>query len=184
MIVFEGINKTGKTRLASEVSKNLLMPIVRVVNVSANKGLAPLKQSIESYGVKTNDFYEDLVIMEYINQTGFNNVILDRSIPSSSAYRYYKQDKVMSNDIMEYWFKSLKNNDGLYVWVDVRWTTVKKRGLKIGWLETEKQYNDLHKIFGYMYLMAKEMGVKTLHLKNETEFDYYENLQMIYNAKQ
>jgi len=168
MIVFEGINKTGKTTIAEKLSGVVKFPIVRVVNVSQNKGLAPLVKSIEQLGSPTNDFYEDMVIMEFINQTGFKSVILDRSLPSSVAYRFYKNRKVISSDILNWWFTSLKANNGLYVWVDSSWEQVHSRGLKQGWMENHGEYLDLHRVFFTLYELAKNMKVNCVKIYNES----------------
>ncbi len=180
MIVFEGTNRTGKSTLAKNVSGLLNMPIIRVCNISGNAGLAPMIEDIEELGAKTNDFYEDMVIMEYIRQSRQRqSVILDRSLPSAHAYRVYKDKQGLSKEILEWWFEALRFQGGLYVWVVSDYEFISERGLKKGWMETPDQYAKLMLAFDDLYELALDCGCKILRLENNKDIEIERNTMKI-----
>lgn len=181
MIVFEGTNRTGKSTLAKNISGLLGLPIIRVCNISGNKGLAPMAVDIEELGAKTNDFYEDMVIMEFMNQLYDKpKAIFDRSLPSAHAYRVYKGKEGLSDEILKWWFESLRRKNGLYVWVVSDYYEIsEKRGVKEGWMETPDEYSKLMLAFDDLYEMAFDCDCKVLRLENNKEKEIEENTMKI-----
>lgn len=177
MIVFEGTNKTGKSTLAKNVSGLLGMPIIRVCNISDNMGLAPMMDDIEHLGIKANDFYEDMVMMEFMNQMKYTpKLIFNRSLPSAHAYRVYKGKEGLTKEILEWWFESLRMKDGLYVWVVADYYEIEReRGLKKGWMETPDEYSKLMLAFDDLYEMAVDCDCRVLRLENNKWTDVEKN---------
>lgn len=114
IIVLEGLNKVGKSALARLLSDKTGIPIIKLFNREKPDGLYGLKQDLLEYGIVANDFYEDVLALETINQLGSTHAILDRSIISASVYRKYD----IPWGIWNYWFTIFSQLEGRYIWID------------------------------------------------------------------
>jgi thymidylate kinase len=113
IILLEGINNAGKTTFASYLSGIIDHRIIRINDVSHNKGLSVFNDLFLEFGFRGNDFFEDMVVMEFMKQSNFHDVILDRSIVSSYVYRKLKTGFGLPSDFMKWFFLMLRDNHGI-----------------------------------------------------------------------
>jgi thymidylate kinase len=168
VIVFEGIDKSGKTTLANILSKELDIPVLRVFKNNSAK----IMNIVDSYGCKSNDFFEDIVIMDIILQTGMD-VILDRSLPSADCYRRIRGERSIDMEIIRWWRNSLVNVGGVYVWVKASHSFVTSafHTEKMKMRYTKKNYIRLDDLFHYHYTIAMH-DVKCIRILNsQPEFN-------------
>lgn len=148
IIVFEGNDKVGKSTLAKALSEEIGFPIVRVFK---DESIVKLSNEVARIG-KMNDAFEDIVIMEMINQTGID-VILDRSLPSADCYRRLRKEEPVDIKLISWWFNCLRKNQGFYIWVTAsnefatkafKKNKEKKRYTKIEYMRLEQYFQWYH----------------------------------------
>jgi thymidylate kinase len=106
IIILEGLNATGKSTLASQLSGELGYPVIRMFRRSTDDHLdGGLVQYVrQSFGIPANTYIEDAFVAETLVLTKAS-AILDRSMPSGTAYGILENriDLVHIQQLMEFW---------------------------------------------------------------------------------
>ncbi len=155
VIVVEGMNGSGKTKVIEKFTeKHPNFKKIRMYDRTCEEGLHSIKDRISCMGDKTNDYLEDLHILEFVRQSGIN-VVLDRSIISATIHRMLRKERPVSQAIMTWWFKTLVKLDPVYVWFKVSYDNVNLRSDKI---MVHQEYGYLHQAFKYWYKLITLRG--------------------------
>lgn len=154
IIVFEGVNKVGKTTLMEKISNKLSIPCFRNMK-------NPDMKEISGF-CHYNDFNEDIVIFNLLRTIG-GSILLDRSISSDCIYKrminvYFPQE------ILEWWKIKLLELKVIYIWVDSPWDEINNRK-NHSEIKFEK-YEYLTKEYRNLYDYLSSCGVRTIHFNN------------------
>jgi thymidylate kinase len=163
LICFEGINRAGKSTISKELGHQIGVPVFRAFK---HPDMDLLKVECEKEGFRPNDFFEDLVVMDYVRQTK-SSVILDRAVPSYWAYSILIGRKT-NWTIIHWWLDRFKEMNGVYIWLHAPFTILKKR-INHSSL-SESQYENLKDCYEklYNYLRCDGVNVIKCEVFNET----------------
>jgi len=156
MLVIEGLDRLGKSKMAGYISRQLIWPVIKPIPSKDPDGLISLEEDLHDFGFKVNDFFEDLLAMEVLHQVGRKGVILDRSIVSADVYRKH----TFPQSIFDYWLKRFKQMDGLYVWIDAEYSFYLQRLRELG------ELNDL-----------RVMDIETWNRRRSEFARYFQNIE-------
>ena len=107
IIVVDGVNRSGKTTLIKSLSGILSIPVVSIYSRNNPSSLFCIKDELLKSGATTNDFFEDIVVTEMVDQIGANKIdfIVDRFFLSAMSYRIMRMGSVgIEEGIVNWWF--------------------------------------------------------------------------------
>lgn len=152
LIIFEGINGTGKSTCAQALSERLGAPVVRPFrhdDHSIHWGMGgQLETALRSFGVPLNTHVDDLYVADILS-IFHPNAILDRSVPSGIAYSGALKQ---SQELFEFWCEQVASYRGptLYVYMVASYDVSKQR-CGADRMPSKGAWNDLKKSFDFMY---------------------------------
>ena len=134
MIILEGADGTGKTTLANRLKDSLDFPIIKAFQNTNEDLLKELK-------IPTNSYHEDFYFLEYWDQLGRPDCVLDRSI--ISGFIYERQYKFKAAIALNYWLsRLLPYKDDIYiVFLEAEVETIIERDKE--WEGLEHQLHDI-----------------------------------------
>ena len=102
LILLEGLDGTGKSTLAEQLSSAKGWPVVNIFEGED-------KEYLESLGIKKETYHEDIYFMDNWISLGKPSCILDRGIISGWVYsKSNTLHKVQSSEAMEYWMRRME----------------------------------------------------------------------------
>jgi deoxyadenosine/deoxycytidine kinase len=159
VIILEGMNGSGKSTYAHELSSRLNIPLYHVFkngNTDIHYGDQSKyeKMLINDFKVPLNTHIDDLYVADMVTNLGVS-VIMDRSLPSAIAYGipqacpYLPMDTKALLDFWQGFFGRSSAKRVLYVWMRVSYEVAKSRighrqhPNKNKWVKIEKSYSKL-----------------------------------------
>lgn len=173
LIAFEGLDRLGKSTLASKIS-TMFAPKLNIIKIVTSKdpdGLVSLKDDCREFGFNMPDFFEELVIIETLLQSRADNIILDRTIVSADVYRL----NPLPESIWDFWLRRFIALNGIYIWVDGEYEFYLKRLRELGELGTSRvmdpeTWNKRRGEFTRYYINIKNrIGESAIHIFNSEE---------------
>ena len=163
LVIFEGINGSGKTTYAEELSKITGAKIGKVFRASNNKlhwgDNSDLKDMLTDLKVPLNTHIDDLFMADFLS-TFKVNAILDRTIVSAIAYGrtygnldgWYKEKNVVGK-LINFWSYLIDkcNHPILYVWLQVSYDAMLKR-CDGRWHPNKLEYDKLNKEYRRLFV--------------------------------
>lgn len=172
VVIFEGIDKTGKSTLARKISNTVNYKILRVFDKQKKEDtLYSISKHFRDFNFPVNDYYEDLIITETLSQMKDVNVILDRTVVSGDVYRKLCGKREIPKEIMEWWYKKLESMNALYIWVDSSYEDILERYERLPdeiLPITENAYNFLKSRF-QEHMENIEGRIKSIRFLNENK---------------
>lgn len=163
IIILEGLNGTGKSSCAQELSQWLEWPVYRPFrrgNSDLHWGHEGDAERVlrDDFRIPLNCHIEDLFTADLLG-TLRANVILDRSLPSAVAYGvlhnhldgYYK-DLSASRKLVGFWQELMTQQGGdvLYVWMTAAYDVCKRR-CEGRWFPSQADWRTLDRLFTLMF---------------------------------
>jgi thymidylate kinase len=162
LVIFEGINGSGKTTYAEELSKITGAKIGKVFRAGNNKlhwgDNSDLKDMLTDLKVPLDTHIDDLFMADFLS-TFKVNVILDRTIVSAIAYGrtygnldgWYREKNVVGK-LINFWSYLIGkcNPPMLYVWLQVSYEALANR-CNGRWYPNKLEYNKLSKEYRKLF---------------------------------
>lgn len=131
ILVFEGVEKTGKTSVSNWFNENYNFPVIRVFNKhKPDTSLYGLQIILENYGYKINDFIEDIQTLQILSDMKDvpGCVILDRSFVSADIYRAMEFGMGVPSQVFQWWLNKIKELDLVHIFFDQEFSNLELRG--------------------------------------------------------
>lgn len=165
ILILEGINKVGKTSIAEKLSSDYGFDSIRMFNKQIpEQTLFQLASELNSFGMPINDFYEDIIMAEFLSQISKDiAIVFDRSVASSDVYRILNGQKPVSDKILEWWYGKLKLLNATYVWVHTDYESISER----------TNDSDLFKVNPETYIILEKEFTRHFHLSKKYDVRSY-----------
>jgi thymidylate kinase len=122
VFVVEGVDRSGKTTFCKKLAEKINGVIIRV-----DKDTEVINKQIKRMGIKTPDFYDDVIIAGVLfSIKPDKHIIFDRSLISADIYRRVRGEKYVDNDILNWWIQRISEIGFIYIWFDSELSFIRK----------------------------------------------------------
>ncbi len=150
LIMLEGLDGTGKSTLARQLSEILEMPVVNILDGDDHKQL-------RAWGIPVNSYVDDIYFTDFWKRTGID-CIVDRCFISACVYGD------VPTEVKEYWFRQLRDSqqEVSIIWLDADNETIAKRDRE--WEGKGELLNEQREKFRRLMLEAWNDRTHILHI--------------------
>jgi hypothetical protein len=171
-VIFEGVNRSGKTTVARMLCDQLSAKYVKVRNRQDVRTLYGIEQQIIDAGYKPNAFYEDVMVMETVEQIFpgpqhriFGGVVLDRSLISAIVYNdLYSENLPIPEEVLHWWMGKVLDGGWVHVVLDCSYGAYILRENGNAEADGEHKFNTIRSSIMRLAHGAKLFGATVLFL--------------------